>query len=605
MPDAQLAAEKSVVPRPQTLWTLSPRRIGWALSAAAARRTGRSRFPFAARFTGYQLSWLRSDISAGLAIAAVGLPSAIAYPAIAGLPPETGIYASIAPLVAYALIGPSRQLIVGPDAATMTVLAAAMTTVIAAVPGGVTVSSPTLAAVLALGVGVCCLLARALRLGVLATFLSRPILTGFFAGISLSILVGQLGRFTGVKIASEGLLAPLLELAGKLSSFHWLSLLLALSMFAVLQLVRALQFPVPGPVLVVVLSVALSAVFNLEGQGVAVVGDIPATLPSLALPDAAGLPVGAIALGSAAIFLVSFGAGIVTARSFGARGGYTVDPNAELTGFGAANLAAGLFGAFPVSASDSRTAVNLTVGGRSQLAGIVAALALIGTVLFLGHALRILPIPALGAILASTALSLIDLAALKQIWRISRAEFVFAIIAMWGPISLGVLNGVVIAIGATLVYLLRKLMYPRDAMLGRVPGRDGFFKLHRTEGARPVPGLAICIIQGSLLFFNTDYVQSRILAIADGLPAGTRWLLLDATAVAQVDSSAASMLEEVHATLSKRGIALGLAELHSEAREILDRAGVIDRIAPTMVFDTLEDAYRAFEVTPLTIGSGE
>jgi high affinity sulfate transporter 1 len=554
-----------------------------------------ARFPIAAGFSGYQVAWLRGDLSAGLAIAAVGLPSAIAYPAIAGLPPETGIYASIAPLVAYALLGPSRQLIVGPDAATMTVLAAVMTTVMAAAPA--TISPATLAAILALGVGICCLLARALRLGVLATFLSRPILTGFFAGISLSILVGQLGRSTGVKIASGGLLAPLLELASKVPSIHWLSLLLAVSMFAVLQVVRAWQFPIPGPVLVVLLSVALSAAFNLEGHGVAVVGDIPATLPSLALPDATGLPLGAIALGSAAIFLVCFGAGIVTARSFGARGGYSVDPNSELTGFGVANLAAGLFGAFPVSASDSRTAVNLAVGGRSQLAGIVAALVLIAAVLFLGPALRVLPIPALGAILASTALSMIDLAALRQIWHVSRAEFVFAIIAMWGPISLGVLNGVVIAIGATLIYLLRKLMYPRDAMLGRVAGRDGFFKLHRTEGARPTPGLAICLIQGSLLFFNTDYVQSRILAIADELPAGTRWLVLDATAVAQVDSSAASMLEELHAELDKRGIALGLAELHSEARELLDRAGVIDRIAPTMVFDTLEDAYRAFEAT--------
>jgi sulfate permease, SulP family len=584
------------LPRPQTLWTFSPRRIGWTLSAIKSDEPGGARFPFPPGLSGYRLAWLRSDISAGLAIAAVGLPSAIAYPAIAGLPPETGIYASVAPLIAYAFLGPSRQLIVGPDAGTMTVLAAALTATIAALPADATVSRPALAATLALGVGVCCLLARVLRLGVLATFLSRPILTGFFAGISLSILVGQLGRFTGVKITSDGLLPPLLELAGKVPSIHWPSLLFALSMFALLQLVRASRFPIPGPVLVVVLSIALSAVFNLEGHGVAVVGDIPATLPSLVLPDAAGLPIGAIALGSAAIFLVSFGSGIVTARSFGARGGYAVDPNSELTGFGAANLAAGLFGAFPVTASDSRTAVNLTVGGRSQLAGIVAALALIGTVLFLGPALRILPIPALGAILASTALSLIDLAALKQIWRISRVEFVFAIIAMWGPISLGVLNGVVIAIGATLIYLLRKLMYPRDAMLGRVPGRDGFFKLHRTEGAQPIPGLAICIVQGSLLFFNTDYVQSRILAIADGLPAGTRWLLIDGSTVAQIDSSAASMLEEVHAALAKRGIALGLAELHSEAREILDRAGVIDRIAPTMVFDTLEDAYRAFEV---------
>lgn len=585
------------VARHQTLWRLSPRRIGWTRPSAGSNPRGGFRLPVPAGLSGYQFAWLRNDISAGLAIAAVGLPSAIAYPAIAGLPPETGIYASVTPLIAYALFGPSRQLIVGPDAATMTILAAALTAIVADLPVGASVSRPALAAILALGVGLCCLLARALRLGVLATFLSRPILTGFFAGISLSILIGQLGRITGMKVSSDGLIAPLVELAGKASSIHWPSLLLALAMFALLQLVRGSRLPVPGPVLVLILSSALSALLDLQGRGVAVVGDIDATLPSFVLPDLIGLPVAMLALGSAAIFLVSFGSGIVTARSFGARAGHAVDSNSELTGFGAANLAAGFFGAFPVTASDSRTAVNLSVGGRSQLAGIIAASALIGTVLFLGPVLSVLPIPALGAILASTALSLIDLAALKQIWRVSRVEFVFAIIAMWGPISLGVLNGVVIAIGATLIYLLRKLMYPRDAMLGRVPGRDGFFKLHRTANAQPIPGLAICIIQGSLLFFNTDYVQSRILAVANAASPGTRWLLIDASAVAQVDSSAASMLEEVHAALAKRGIALGLAELHSEAREILDRAGVIDRIAPTMVFETLEDACRAFEVT--------
>ncbi|TJV66943.1 MAG: SulP family inorganic anion transporter, partial [Mesorhizobium sp.] len=411
----------------------------------------------------------------------------------------------------------------------------------------------------------------------------------------LSILIGQIGRFTGVKIEAEGLLAPVLELLRKAGSIHWPSLLLALGMFGLLQIARAMRFPVPGPVLVVVLSVVLSAVFDFEGRGIAVVGDIPTGLPSLSLPAIADLPIQTLALGAAAIFLVSYGAGIITARSFGAIGGYPVDPNRELIGFGAANIGAGLFGAFPVTASDSRTAVNLTVGGRSQVTSIVAAATLIATLLFLGPTLRIIPIPALGAILAATAISLIDLAALRQIWRISRMEFVFAVIAMWGPIGLGVLNGVVIAIGATLVYVLRKLMFPRDAMLGRVPGHDGFYKLHRTPEARQVPGLAVCLIQGSLLFFNTDYVASRLRSIAEELPADTRWLLIDASAISQIDSSAAAMLEELCDELRNRGIRLGVAELHAEARDILVRAGVIERIGSDMVFDILEEAYHAFE----------
>lgn len=548
--------------------------------------------PFAQSFRGYRLPWLRPDISAGLAIAAVGLPSAIAYPAIAGLPPETGLYASIAPLVAYALFGPSRQLIVGPDAGTMTVLAAAIAAVLAAAPEADRV---TIAATIALCVGALCLLARALHLGIIASFLSRPILIGFFAGISLSIIIGQIKRVTGVPIDADGLISPLLELAGKLGLIHWPSLILALAMFALLQAATALRLPIPGPVLVVVISVLLSFVFDFEGHGIAVVGDVPTALPGLHLPALKGLPFDLILSGSAAIFLVSFGAGIVTARSFGARGGYHVDANSELVGFGAANIAAGLYGAFPVTASDSRTAINASVGGRSQLASVVAAAALLATVLFLSDALRILPVPALGAILVAAAISLIDLNALRQIWRISPMEFVFALIALFGPIGLGILYGVVIAIGATLLYVLRQMMFPREAMLGRIPGRDGFYKLHRSPSARAVPGLAITIVQGSLLFFNSDYVEARLRAIAETLPADTEWFVLDASAIAQVDSTGAGMLDDFANDLAKRGIAIGLAELHADARALLERAGVLETIGPAMVFDDLEDALRAFD----------
>lgn len=548
--------------------------------------------PLTQGLRGYKLGWLRDDLSAGLAVAAVGLPSAIAYPAIAGLPPQTGIYASIAPLIAYALFGPSRQLIVGPDAATMTVLAAAMAAVLAAAPAADRIA---LAGALALGVGILCLLARILRLGVLATFLSRPILIGFFAGISLSILVGQIGRLTGLSIESDGLIPPVLETIGKAGLIHWPSLILAISMFALLQVASALRSPVPGPVLVVALSIALSFIFDFQGQGIAVVGNIPTSLPGLGIPSFRGLPIDLVLFGSAAIFLVSFGAGIVTARSFGARGGYRVDANSELVGFGAANIAAGITGAFPVSASDSRTAINTIVGGRSQVASIVAAMALLAMLLFLSPALKVLPIPALGAILVAAALSLIDVSALRQIWRISPMELGFAIIAMLGPISLGVLYGVVIAIGATLLYVLRKMMFPRDAMLGRKPGSDGFYKLHHHPDAHAMPGLAICLIQGSLLFFSADFVETRLRAIIEGLPGDTEWVLLDASAIVQVDSTGAAMLDDIATELSRRGVALGLVELHAETYELLERAGVVARIGQAMIFQNLDDALRAFE----------
>lgn len=546
-----------------------------------------------ASFAGYRLGWLKTDIAAGVAIAAVGLPSAIAYPAIAGLPPQTGLYASIAPLVAYAVFGPSRQLIVGPDAATITVMAA----VLAALPGLAAADRPMVAAVLALVVGGFYFGARLLRLGVLSTFLSRPILVGFFAGISLSILIGQLSRVTGVNIEADGLIAPVVELMGKAAQIHLPSFALALAMFGVQQVVQGLRVPVPGPVIVVVVSVALSAIFDFQGHGIAVVGDIPSSMPALSLPGTAGASPDRILLGAAAIFLVSFAAGIVTARSFGERGGYPVNADREMIGFGAANLAAGLFSAFPITASDSRTAVNVNVGGRSQLASIVAAATLLLIVLYLQPALAILPIPALGAILIAAALSLIDIPALRQIWRISRMEFVFAMIALFAPISLGVLNGVLVAIGATFAYLLHKMMYPRDALLGRVPGHDGFYKLHRRPDALPVPGLIIALIQGDLLFFNADHVQARINAISDTMPSATRWLVLDASAITQVDSTAAAMLEEVRAGLEAHGVALGLAEVHADVRGLLERSGFIAAIGPHMIFEDLDDALRAFEAT--------
>ena len=550
-------------------------------------------FPMLRGLTGFNRAWFRSDIPAGLSIAAVGLPSAIAYPAIAGLPPETGIYASIVAPIAYAIFGPSRLLIVGPDAATMTVLAAAMGTIIAAEPAGSSVDRVAIASALALGVGIFCIAAKLLRLGVLASFLSRPILVGFFAGVSLSILIGQIGRFTGLKIESEGLIAPLVEMLAKSGLIHWPSLILGLAMFALLWVVRAFHFRVPGPVLVVVVSVILSAIFDFRSHGIAVVGDIPRGLPTFSLPALRQMPLDKIALGSAAIFLVSFGAGIVAARSFGSRTGEEVDANQELVGLGAANIAPGLFGSFPISVSDSRTAINLSTGGVSQLAGLVSAATLIAALVFLHPALRILPIPALAAILATAAISLIDIHELKKIWRISRMEFVFALIAMWGAISFGVLNGVIVAIAATLAYLVRKTMFPRDGFLGQIEGRHGFFDLARFPEARPIEGAAIFAIQGDILFYNADHVRMRLLTVAKELPAGTTCFVLDASAITHIDSTGAAALEALTDTLAGRDVTFAITDLSEESRDILERAGIIEKIGAQNLFNGREEALRA------------
>lgn len=546
------------------------------------------RFPIPSGMRGYRPDWLRFDVTAGLAVAAVAIPSAIAYPAIAGLPAEVGLYASILPLVGYALFGPSHKLMVGPDAASMTVLAAALANLSLANPA----DRVAAAAALALMVGVMCILAGRLGLGVVASFLSRPILIGFISGISISILIGQIGRFTGVRIESDGLVQPLIEILRKADLIHWPSVLFGGAMFGLLVLLARLRSPIPGPLVVVVLAGLASALFDLEGRGMKVIGSLPSGMPELALPDLSRLPLTDLLLGAGAIWLVAVSSGLVAARSFGAKDRFEIDADRELTGLGAANIFSGLFSGFPVTVSDSRTAINISAGGRSQVAGLVAALALTSLLLFLNDALRLLPNPALGAILAFAALNLIDVQGLREIWRVSRLEFAFALISMWGAISLGVLSGVVIAIAGTLLHVLLKEMRPRDALLGRIPGRPGFYKLHRAADAVPLPGMVLFMVQGSILFFNADYVRERFENVAGQAPAGTAWLVLDASAVAQIDSTAAAMLRQLRTELAEIGVTLALAELHKEPREILRLAGFFEGPDATIAFDDLEDAVR-------------
>ncbi|MTH77010.1 SulP family inorganic anion transporter [Paracoccus aestuariivivens] len=547
---------------------------------------------------GYRGAWLTSDISAGLAIAAVGIPSAIAYPAIAGLPPETGIYASIGSVIGYALLGPSRRLIVGPDAATMAVMAGVLATVLQQSPALSQAGLVGAAALLSIGVGLICFAASALKLGNIASLLSRPILAGFFIGVAISIIIGQIGRITGLKIESDGLIAPLAELMDKADDIHWPSLLLALMMFAILQIVRFRPVGIPGPVIVVVLAGLLSIMFDFEANGIRIVGNLPTGLPSIGFPVLAGLPFAELLMGAAAIFVVSFGAGIITARSFAARTGEDVDPNAELRGFGTANIVSGLLGGFAVTSSDSRTAVNLSVGGKTQIAGLAAAIVLAIAVAFFAKYLRILPIPALGAILIAAALSVIDLDGLRQIWRISRVEFVFALIAMAGAISFGVLQGVVVAIIATFVYVILKETQPRVVLLGQIPGSQGFYKLHRSAKAQPIPGLMICFVQGNMLFFNADHIADRLHEIIAARAADTRWLVIDASAITQIDSTAIAMLEDLHRDIERMGIRMALSEVQSSVAALMQRSGLSDAIGRTMIFEDLDDALRAFEAAP-------
>ena len=539
----------------------------------------------------YQLRWLRFDLLAGLSVAAVALPTAVAYPAIMGLPPQIGLYAAILPPVGYAIFGPSRRLMVGPDTATCMMVASAFIGLgISGVDERIAV-----AVAFAMVVGLACVAAGALGLGFIANFLSKPVLMGFLSGVALDLIIGQLGKLTRLSLSAKGLFPPLVEFGVKLPGAHLPTVILGVGLLAILRGLRRWAPGLPGPLIAVVLGTLLSVVLDFGGLGVTLVGAIPQGLPSPSLAIPGYLALDNFALAALGILIVSFSSGIVTARSFGLKYRYAVDANLELVGFGAANVASSLIGGFPVTGSDSRTAVNCAVGGKTQLAGLVAAAALTAAVLFFGSVLAYLPVAALSAILISAALDLIDTRGFVTLWRLSRIEFMFAIIGILSVLSLGVLRGVIIAVLTTLAHLIWIASRPRDAILGIIPNRDGLYKLHRHPDAAPIPGLTIYLPEGAVVFFNADYVKHRLLKSVARTPTPPLWLVLDASAIGILDTTSVDALEDARATLAAHGIKLAIAGLHARARRLIERSGLAARIGPEMIFHSAEDAADAFQ----------
>jgi MFS superfamily sulfate permease-like transporter len=352
--------------------------------------------------------------------------------------------------------------------------------------------------------------------------------------------------------------------------------------------------------LAVVLGIAISAGADLPSHGVAVIGALPQIAFALTVPtldQVASLDVLGMLGGALGIMLVGFGSGIVTARSFAMKSHSDIDADRELFGFGAANLFSGLSGGFPVTASDSRTAVNFGIGGRTQLVALVAAAAQGVAVLAMADLLAFLPMATLGAILVSAAIDLIDLPELRALRRINPAEFFFAILTLLGVVIVGALQGVFIAIAATLLYLIWNVSRPRIALLGRLPGSVGLFKLHRYPEARAIPGLTIVTLESALVFFNADFVKRRLLKIAEASRSTSRWFVLDAAGVNLLDSTGVGKLEEVRERVAAMGLGFGLADLNTGARRIVDRAGLRDRLGNHMIFSSAEAVAAAFDAS--------
>jgi SulP family sulfate permease len=549
----------------------------------------------------YRRDWLRPDLIAGITIAAYLVPQVMAYAQLAGLDPVVGLWSAVLPAIAYGLLTTSRHISIGPESTTAVMVVAA----VAPLAGGDPIRFAALTAALAILVGLVCVIAGLLRLGFLGDLLSQPILVGYMAGVALIMVLSQLGRLTGIEVAAEGLIQGLVEIAGRLDEVHLATLAVGLGVVAFLLLVAWLRPGVPGPLIAVVGATVVVALLGLEDVGVEVVGDIPAGLPPIGLPAIDLRDVPLLAASAVGVAVVAYTDVILTGRAFGARRGYAIDANAELLALGGSNVAAGLTAGMPVSSSGSRTAIGDSVGGKTQLAAIVAGLAVVVVLVALGGLLARFPNAALGGLVVYAGLRLIDVAGLRRLARFRPSELVLAIAAAVGVLIAGVLVGILIAIALSVMDLFARVARPEAAVLGRAPGVAGLHDVTDYPDAVTIPGLVVFRYDAPLCFANANDFRTRAMEAVDAETEPVEWLLLNAEANVEVDLTAADALGQLHDDLESRGIVLALARVKQDLRDQLERIGLITHIGPERIFATLPVALDAFERRHETADDGE
>lgn len=534
----------------------------------------------------YEKAWLPRDVVAGLSVAAVQIPTAMAYASMAGLPMQVGLYASMLPVMVYALFGSSRQLVVGPDAATCAMIAALLMPIAHGDPAYYL----QLLAALTITTGLLMLIGGFSKLGFFVNFFSHPVLVGYLNGIAVSIMAGQLGKILGISVSHHDFGPALLELVEKIEETHWISLAAGLATLAILILSK--RFAPRAPASLIALGVVSGAgvMLGLQEHGVKLVGNVPSGLPGLTLPGLGYHGVQTVFMDAVALLLVSFTSGMLTARSFAARNGYSINADQEMRAMGFANIASGLFGGFAVAGADSRTAVNDASGGKTRLVSVIAALATVVVVVFLAAPLGYLPITALGAVLVFSAWGLLDFKTWKGLFRISRFEFWLSVLTTVGVLSIGVLPGVVLAILLALIHVLKRLYQPRDAVLGKVPGMEGYNDIALSEESEQVPGVIIYRFDGPLLFFNADLFKSRVHELVAQCASPPHALVLSLEAVSQIDVTGMEAMDQLHRELQKKHVQLLLARPKRFMREMAQRIGIIERVGRQHFFPSIRSA---------------
>lgn len=549
--------------------------------------------PVAGALPRYRVDSARRDLVAGVTVAALAVPSAMAYAELAGLSPVNGLYALLVPSIAYVLLGSSRQLIIGPEGSVSTLIAAAILPLAAPASG----NAAELAAMLALLVAICFVAAWVARLGWIADYLSRPVLIGYIHGVAVVLVIGQLGKLLGLSISASDPLPQLWEVIRELGNISGITVAVSAVALTALLLLRFVMPRLPAALLVVAAAIAVSWALGLQAHGVAVVGAIPSGLPGFTVPSASWADIGHLAPAALGIFFVSFADEILTARSFAGKHNQDVRVSQELLAMGAASAAAGVTQGFPIGASGSRTAVNDDMGARSQLAGLVAAAAVAVIVLFLTGPVQYLPKAVLGAVIVTAAIGLIDPQAWRALAAIDHVEVAIAAVTAGCVVAFGVLQALIVAVGLSLIDTVRRSASPHDAVLGWVErlGRYADVSLHRE--ARQTPGIVVYRLDDRLFFANARYFQARVHEAIRAAPTPVSWLLFDAEAVTHVDSTGLEALTGLANDLRHEEITLVVARLRSRMQEQFQLAGVTKTIGSGNFYPSVHAAVDQFPHT--------
>ncbi len=546
----------------------------------------------------YRRAWLPSDLVAGVVLAAILVPQGMAYAELAGLPAVTGLYTTIACLVGYAVFGPSRVLVLGPDSSVSPMILAAITPLLV-------VDDPTQAVVLAgmlsimvglieigLGLG---------RLGFVADLLSSEVQVGYLNGLAVTIIVSQLPKLCGFSTDADGFFDEVRTFLTSLDETQWRALVVGLGVLAVLLILPRLTTRLPAVLVAVVVATVVSAAFSLADHGVATVGRLPQGIPRPSLPWTSLHDVGLLLLGAVGITLVSLTDTIATASSFAARRGDEVDPDQEMIGMGAANVTAGLFQGFAVSTSASRTAVADQSGAKSQLTGVVGAGVVVVLLLFLNGLVADLPQSALAGVVIAAALSLVDLTALRRYARVRRSALVLSLVASVGVIVFGVLQGILIAIVLAVLLFFRRSWWPHGAVLGQVEGLEGWHSIDAFPAAAERDGIAVYRWEAPLFFANAGAFREQVRRLARR--PGCRWVVLQCEAITDIDVTAAGMLESLDDELNDRGVHMAFVEMRSRLQERALRYGLLDTLDAEHFYPSMEAALAAIAEEP-TDGDG-